>query len=290
MKYAVTLGERYHRSRWITDPVYPSHIQKSMEMVLVTEGRLKMSIKGQSYTVPAGSAVFVEPFDPHAYLSEEPNTCVVLEFSAELHEIFWKFLEDHTAENRQIALPPETMAYLLSQIPSETTLYGGRNTAQLQAILMPLCYAFLQGCEFTEATHDKHNDILLKALDVIIKTPPAELSLESVSRKLGIRPDSLSRIFVEQSDVTFHHYVQNLRVCKACALLGAGVPISETAYQAGFGSICSFNRVFKQIMRCTPREFLKKENQSGSFFDWEISPLSGSIAPCVNFVYHGKED
>ena len=29
---------------------------------------------------------------------------------------------------------------------------------------------------------------------------------------------------------------------------------------------------------------------SGSFFDWEISPLSGSIAPCVNFVYHGKED
>ncbi|MBQ8816601.1 MAG: helix-turn-helix transcriptional regulator [Lachnospiraceae bacterium] len=283
MKYTVLLNACYHRTRWISDIVCPMHIQKTMEIIIVTDGLLKMNIKGREYHIPAGSAVFAEPFDPHSFQSDQPNKCIVLEFSPDLHEIFWKWLETHDAQDRMISLPDKTYAYLLSLIPPETQVYQGLDTSHLQAILMPLCHAFLQGCSFEETPRKKHSDLLLQALDIITKTPPETLSLKTVAKQLGIRPDSLSRIFVEQSDVTFHSYVQNLRICSACALLCQGVPITEAAYQAGFGSICSFNRVFKQIMDCTPREFIRQNDRDERFSDRELTE------PCVNYIYVRKE-
>lgn len=283
MKYTVSLNECYHRTRWFSDIVCPMHIQRTMEIIIVTDGLLKMSIKDREYHIPAGSAVFAEPFDPHSFQSDQPNTCIVLEFSPDLHEIFWKWLGTHTTQDRMIILPGETYAYLLSLIPPETQVYQGFSTTHLQAILMPLCHAFLQGCSFEETPRKKHSDLLLQALDIITKTLPETLSLKTVAKQLGIRPDSLSRIFVDQSDVTFHSYVQNLRICNVCALLCQGIPITEATYQAGFGSICSFNRVFKQIMGCTPREFIRQNAQENRFSDRELTE------PCVNYIYVRKE-
>ncbi|MBQ7916859.1 MAG: helix-turn-helix transcriptional regulator [Firmicutes bacterium] len=283
MKYTVALNEAYHRSRWFSDLACPMHIQKTMEIIIVTNGTLKMSIKDQVFQVPTGSAIFIEPFTPHSFQSEQPNICVVLEFSPETHETFWKWLENHTTQNPMVALPSETYTYLLSIIPPRTQIYQGYDRTHLQAILMPLCHAFLQGCSFTETPHKKHRDLLLQALDVITQLPPETLSLKSVAHELGIRPDSLSRIFVEQSDVTFHSYVQNLRICNVCSLLAQGVSITDAAYQAGFGSICSFNRIFKQTMGCTPREYIKENSQKKYYTH---GPLT---EPCINYIYTRKD-
>jgi AraC-like DNA-binding protein len=67
-----------------------------------------------------------------------------------------------------------------------------------------------------------------------------------------------ARIFKEFTNLPFNHYLQQKRVKKAEALLlNPAYSIADVAMHAGFKSISTFNRVFKEIKRYTPSEYKK---------------------------------
>lgn len=58
--------------------------------------------------------------------------------------------------------------------------------------------------------------------------------------------------------MTFGHYLNNYRIEKASDLLKSTEdPITEIVFKSGFGSIKTFNRVFKQIRGCSPSSYKK---------------------------------
>ena len=57
------------------------------------------------------------------------------------------------------------------------------------------------------------------------------------------------------SGMTSSEYLNIVRVSEAVKMLSKGnMSAGETAVAAGFGTIRSFNRVFKQYTGCTPRD------------------------------------
>lgn len=102
--------------------------------------------------------------------------------------------------------------------------------------------------------------------DFILKNYQNNLSLEDVAEYSCLTNQAFCRYFKKHTGKTFVSFLNELRIHEACKKLATeeGVQISYVAYESGFNSITNFNRVFKSIMRVSPKEYQKKLKQKVS--------------------------
>lgn len=87
------------------------------------------------------------------------------------------------------------------------------------------------------------------------------LDLETVAKSVGFSKYHFSRLFKQYTNFTFGDYLCYRRIKAAEELLAnPDLSITEVAIQAGFPSISTFNRLFKQHKNCTPSEYRSKEH------------------------------
>lgn len=88
-----------------------------------------------------------------------------------------------------------------------------------------------------------------------------DLRLEQLAIHFGFSVRNLSRMFSE-SGLHFSSYLNHLRIMRAVELLTDGNDnIQKIAYNTGFSSPSSFNRVFKQIVGTSPRQLIGKTEE-----------------------------
>jgi AraC-like DNA-binding protein len=117
---------------------------------------------------------------------------------------------------------------------------------------------------FPKVQLDKQKEYIQKfnALMTYIDTHYTEnLDLETVAKSVGFSKYHFSRLFKQYTNFTFGDYLCYRRIKAAEELLAnADLSITEVAIQAGFPSISTFNRLFKQHKSCTPSEYRSKEH------------------------------
>ena len=86
------------------------------------------------------------------------------------------------------------------------------------------------------------------------------LNLTMVAGKLKIRPDQLSAILNTHMNTSFTVLVNEYRIRAACRLMQEkpNFNLLNIAFECGFGSRTSFNRVFKQNMEMAPAEYRRR--------------------------------
>lgn len=86
-----------------------------------------------------------------------------------------------------------------------------------------------------------------------------DISLSSVAAEFGVGKYTVSRIFSNVLKVTFLHYINSLRIDYAVYLLiNTDLNITNIAMECGYHSQQTFNRIFKELYSCTPKEYRKK--------------------------------
>ncbi|CAH0261964.1 AraC family transcriptional regulator [Chryseobacterium sp. Bi04] len=86
-----------------------------------------------------------------------------------------------------------------------------------------------------------------------------KLTLDLIAKEACMTPQAFCRSFKKRTRITYIQYLNELRVQRACRLLTSSnmYNISSVAFNSGFTSITNFNRVFKSIMKYSPKEYLK---------------------------------
>jgi len=85
------------------------------------------------------------------------------------------------------------------------------------------------------------------------------IDLESLAALMETSPTHLSRVFRREVGVPLFEYINRTRVQKACALLRrTSLPITRIAIDVGYNNVSFFNRYFRRIMRCSPREYRRE--------------------------------
>ncbi|OJJ23747.1 hypothetical protein BKI52_05200 [marine bacterium AO1-C] len=120
----------------------------------------------------------------------------------------------------------------------------------------------------TKSTFKDSNEIeelKLKLYQVVIKQQlykDENLSLSEVAKKMKISDKSLSELFNKELQTNFYEYINNCRVDAFKKKVEDGeaahLTLMAIAYDSGFRSKSSFNRIFKQQTGLTPSQFKKK--------------------------------
>ena len=236
-----------------------SHVHMHLELILVTDGVLQMTVGNSIYDIPKGSAIFVPPFETHAFRSPDANASHVLMFHKELLPSFSAFLQSHVLQRHIFAVSPTAQALVQALLPhAEQTLEG----IAAEAVLAPLCYDAFLGCQFREQG-EKREDKVYAILEYIHRNFSDEsLNQTTVAQAIGLHPVTVSKLLSRHTGHGFCYHLQYRRCSHAARLLRQGtVTVAEVASESGFGSIRSFNRTFLGLYGISPSQYRARSSE-----------------------------
>lgn len=108
---------------------------------------------------------------------------------------------------------------------------------------------------------------LTPILEYIIKHACEEITIKQVAHHFGFSVRNLTRL-LQLSDIRFTHYLQGQRVTRAIELFAdRNKSMQQIAYDIGFNSSRSFNRVFKQITGVSPQVYCTQQRKELDCFE-----------------------
>ena len=83
------------------------------------------------------------------------------------------------------------------------------------------------------------------------------ITLDKIAEVASMTKNAFCKYFKKRTNKTYVQFLTELRIENACKLLlnRKELPISEVAYQCGFGNLSNFNRQFKDIKGKTPSKY-----------------------------------
>ncbi len=96
-------------------------------------------------------------------------------------------------------------------------------------------------------------------IDFITQNCSEALCLNALSERVGMSRTQFSRQFRMATGSNFTHFVNRVRIAKACQLLmETDRYIGNVCYDVGFNNLANFNRRFLEIKGMTPRAFRRQ--------------------------------
>jgi len=235
---------------------FPEHLHSQVEMVYVFEGTARMLIDGKEYSVETGDVCICFPGVVHGYLegSQDARTLMLI-FPPEISSDFPALLARSYPQNPVIAksqLSPD-VTFCVEEIRKESMAEFDEKVIRgyLQVILartMPLLTLRNRKPEMSDVVYE-----ILKYLSQHYNEP---MNLNDLAHALGVSRSYLSHTFSQRIGTNFRTYINTLRADQACIMLrNSTQSITNIAYECGFETQRTFNRVFSEIYGITPTQY-----------------------------------
>ena len=246
---------------------FDTHMHTAIEIVLPHRGATVYELPGQTCTVEAGQILIIPSGMPHS-LTEDADTLryLMLFEPSPLYN-----LQDIPGINALLQGPIwlKDQGELHTQV-SQLLLKLVDCYFQKEPMWNTMCYAYLlQAYALLGRDYMRHSmspqqdahrtidpEIMNSVITYISEHYMEDISLESAASFAGFSKYYFSRTFKEFAGISFSDYLMVKRLNAASNLLiRTGKPIRVVAMEAGFGSIASFNRIFREHKNCTPTQF-----------------------------------
>ncbi len=237
------------------------HIHTHLEMIYLCSGEVTIQCDRKEYEVKAGDFFIAFPNKIHAYHAKGQIQCYIGIFSAALTPLLEKLIKGHipslpVLKKDEIDFDAEKELEKIlrekkSGDPYEKLCAMGDFLSFLSRILPLFSY------EEDAADYDSMQKILTYCAEHFTE----EITLDIIAKDLFLSKYYISHLFGKRMGMSFHDFLSYLRVNRACELLQKKGSITEVALSAGFSSVRTFNRVFRDVTHKTPLQY-RKEQQS----------------------------
>lgn len=241
-------GYLYHRT------MYKMHFHRNYELISVVKGEVWVKTAHLEKMLTEGEMLIVPPNEPHSFTVYENSSKVWVGVFSEDHiPAFSKKLRGVCFS--PFFCPERVWSFLCDQLflKPETDLFER----------IGCLYLACAACErYAEKLPSREEaDLIFQILSYIDQHFRENLTLAEIAKALGYEYHYFSTLFYTYFSVHFREFLNTYRFEYACEQMEKREKnLTEIALESGFGSIRSFNRVFRKQSGKTPREYLKEKN------------------------------
>ena len=253
---------------------FPKHCHSEIEIVHVNEESIILALNEEEYLLKKGDILIIGSNKIHSYKEVHCDNIIdmiLFNYSIleELNKDFDSFrnllpiLQNNhliKAENN-----PKMHKELEKQIKTLVKEFNNKDIGY-KYVIMARLYEFvtilLRALPKANYTVEeikklqKKTELLTKVNEYIHKHYMNEITLNQIAEEVNYSTFYFTRVFKEYTGVGFKKYLIYYRLNKAREfLLEENKTIVNVAYESGFNSIKTFNRVFKDYIGCNPTEY-----------------------------------
>lgn len=234
----------------------PPHLHEAIEVIYVTHGSVELGVGKELYHLNEGDFGIVFPNVIHHYqvFGQGENKAIYLFLEPALFPGFLDSLSVYCPKNPVIKrnhLQADVVSAIksLTEIESDDSIMG-------QAYAQMILAYVLSVMELVEKDVVGENNLIYDAVSYVAMHFTEDISLENMAQDLGVSKYVLSRIFSKTFHCNFCKYVNQTRLNYVVTYLETtDIPITQLCLDCGFESQRTFNRVFKEEYKVTPREY-----------------------------------
>ena len=249
----------------------PPHLHEFIEMVYVTEGSVELGVGQELYHLEKGEFGIVFPNVIHHYQVFGTGTNKAVYIFAD-PTFFSSYMEELQNCCPQIPIIQKKdvstdIEYVINQLVNQKEYNCRLAKAYVQIILAHV----FSDMEIIPKETVGTDDLIFNAVEYVARNFRDEITLEKMAYDLCVSKYVLSRMFAKTFHCNFNKYVNGVRLNYAQAILqDSKETITNIALDCGFESQRTFNRVFREKYKMSPREFRNRatmlnagENSSG---------------------------
>lgn len=158
--------------------------------------------------------------------------------------------------DKAIALKVESRLIALVDLPPFERLLSFLQI--VQELASSGAYHFLAGEGFTTNLTVKESERVNLIYNYVKEKYSQQISLEEVSKKIGMNKDSFCRFFKKTFRKSFFEFINEYKISMASKMLIAtDLTASEIGYKVGYNNLSFFNRQFHKFVKMTPSQYRK---------------------------------
>ena len=256
------------------------HIHRDLEIGLILEGAVSVKLGDRSWRLEKNDLYLINSMDAHEFISEGDGTLVLaIQISPKLLEPFLPdaaMLRYDTDPLLQKALPSEDYAFALgSCLELAYQYYKKPKNYELCCFHLIISLLYRMQLRLPMQTISKQDyapmkrrtDRLISVTDYIDQNFQRKLLLQEIADRQHLTLTYLSGLFKETLGLSFQDYLKEKRFECACQqLAGTDKTILEISLESGFSDVRYMNRLFREKLGRSPREYREGlSKRSGPF-------------------------
>ena len=228
------------------------HMHKQIEIVYVEEGYAHAFSGKKSHKIEKGYVFIAFPNQVHYYENSTKGKYHLIISPIDMFLSEKKFFYENEPKNNVIK---DDDGSILKMIKNIYSLNGECRGIEKTNLTIQVISAISKKLELIPRIKGE-GYTLPRILSYCKENYFKDITLDSVADELDLSKYHISHLLNQRLGIGFSSYINHLRIDMACAMLrDTEKSISEIAFEAGFGSVRSFNRAFQDIMDTTPVKY-----------------------------------
>lgn len=229
--------------------VYDRHVHEQAQLIFTVSGTIQVTTDMGRWLVPPQLAVWAPTNAAHS---------VEVVSNAESWSVFYDAQAYRSWAPR--SLPNRPFAVRMTPILRELLrgLFGTSPESEKANLMVRLILHEL--IEYTDSPIFlplPASDLGRRIVNLAMADPMCSLNLSQLAEAAATSPRTVSRIFPDETGLTFKLWRQRARIFTAIERLAAGADITEAAAYAGFASINTFAYSFREVTGTSVYKFGK---------------------------------
>lgn len=229
------------------------HHHENPYLMYVLHGNLYDTNKKKETACTSGSLFFYNWDEPH-YNSKHSDFAKGFHIEFERQWFKDKQLDLNLWEGSQLIKNPN-LHHILAKLYFEFKCADDYSQVSVESLVFQLC----EGIDSIQIIKTLDEPLWIQKLKEILHQNNQNLSLNSLSKELGVHPAHISRAVPKYLKTTLGDYIRQDKIKTAITyMMSSNLTLTDITYLCGFSDQSHFIRLFKLYIGMTPYQYKRK--------------------------------
>jgi AraC-like DNA-binding protein len=255
-------------TKYINNWGIKAHKHNCCQIFYIVAGKCQFIVENEIINVGENLYLIVMPDEEHSMQKNHENMIRMIDIKFDITDSAFK---DNIMMMEKTGQASEQIVYLFKLISNELKNTGANNKEIIESYLYIILLKMMPAAEeegpqlITGINESLWPEACRKIAKYVKDNYESNVNLDSIANNLKYNKNYICGIFKRGTGFTIMDYLKMVRIERACELIEmSDYTFQQISLMVGFNSIHNFNRIFKQIMKCTPGQYKAKLSERGA--------------------------